>query len=161
MPITEYRFSTVWHLDAPVPRVWDTIHDAKRWPEWWKNVERTIELSHGEPDGIGAVHRYVWKGVLPYRIVLDMRITRVEPMKALEGEASGMVEGVGRWHFTPLDDGTQVRYDWHVRTTKPWMNLLAPLARPLFRWNHDAIMREGGLALARRLNARLIRIEQW
>jgi hypothetical protein len=90
-----------------------------------------------------------------------MRITRVDPMKALEGEASGMVEGVGRWHFSPLDDGTQVRYDWHVRTTKPWMNLLAPLARPLFRWNHDAILREGGLALARRLNARLIRIEQW
>jgi hypothetical protein len=41
------------------------------------------------------------------------------------------------------------------------MNLLAPLARPVFRWNHDAIMREGGHALARRLNARLIRIEQW
>ena len=41
------------------------------------------------------------------------------------------------------------------------MNLLAPLARPLFRWNHDAIMREGGVALARRLNVRLVSIKQW
>jgi hypothetical protein len=98
--------------------------------------------------------------VLPYRVVVDMRVTRVEPLCALEGEASGMVEGVGRWHFSALGEGTQVRYDWHVRTTRLWMNLLAPLARPLFRWNHDAIMREGGHALARRLNARLIRIEQ-
>jgi hypothetical protein len=33
---------------------------------------------------------------------------------------------------------------------------LAPLARLIFRWNHDSIMREGGLALARLLEARLI-----
>jgi uncharacterized protein YndB with AHSA1/START domain len=157
---TEYRFSTIWCIDAPIDRVWDVIHDARTWPEWWKNVERTVELSEGDRDGIGAVHRYVWKGVLPYRVVLDMRVTRVVPMTTLEGEASGMVEGVGRWHFAPLENGTQVRYDWHVRTRRWWMNLLAPLARPLFRWNHDAIMHEGGLALARRLNARLISIEQ-
>jgi hypothetical protein len=31
------------------------------------------------------------------------------------------------------------------------MNLLAPLAKPLFRWNHDALMRAGGIGLARRL----------
>ncbi|WP_087665722.1 SRPBCC family protein [Caballeronia humi] len=158
--MTEYRFSTIWCIDAPIDRVWNAIHDARTWPEWWKNVERTVELSKGDRDGIGAVHRYVWKGVLPYRVVLDMRVTRVEPMTTLEGEASGMVEGIGRWHFTPLESGTQVRYDWHVRTRRWWMNLLAPLARPLFRWNHDAIMHEGGLALARRLNARLVSIEQ-
>jgi uncharacterized protein YndB with AHSA1/START domain len=158
--MTEYRFSTIWCIDAPIDRVWNAIHDARTWPEWWKNVERTVELSKGDRDGIGAVHRYVWKGVLPYRVVLDMRVTRVEPMTTLEGEASGMVEGIGCWHFTPLENGTQVRYDWHVRTRRWWMNLLAPLARPLFRWNHDAIMHEGGLALARRLNARLVSIEQ-
>jgi len=33
---------------------------------------------------------------------------------------------------------------------------LAPLARLAFRWNHDSIMREGGLALARLLEARLV-----
>ena len=31
------------------------------------------------------------------------------------------------------------------------MNLLAPAARPVFRWNHDQLMREGGQSLARRL----------
>jgi hypothetical protein len=36
------------------------------------------------------------------------------------------------------------------------MNWLAPLARPLFRWNHDAVMRAGGRGLAQLLNARLL-----
>ena len=35
------------------------------------------------------------------------------------------------------------------------MNLLAPVARPVFSWNHDELMREGGESLARRLGADL------
>ena len=31
--------------------------------------------------------------------------------------------------------GTHVRYDWMVEVTKPWVRLIAPLARPLFAWN--------------------------
>jgi hypothetical protein len=30
----------------------------------------------------------------------------------------------------PGDAGTLVRYDWDVRTTRWWMNLAAPVARP-------------------------------
>jgi hypothetical protein len=36
------------------------------------------------------------------------------------------------------------------------MNLLAPLARPLFEHNHNVVMRWGGEGLARRLGARLL-----
>ncbi|MGX7000533.1 hypothetical protein [Caballeronia sp. KNU42] len=44
---------------------------------------------------------------------------------------------------------TVVRYEWCVHTTRAWMNALAPLLRPVFQWHHDAVMREGGAALAR------------
>ena len=39
------------------------------------------------------------------------------------------------------------------------MNLLAPLARPIFEWNHDVVMRRGAEGLARLLGARLVRVE--
>jgi hypothetical protein len=52
-----------------------------------------------------------------------------------------------------------VRYDWWVHTNRTWMNALAPLLRPVFQWNHGAVMREGGAALARRLDARRLGIE--
>jgi hypothetical protein len=37
-----------------------------------------------------------------------------------------------------------VLYEWNVATTKPWMNLIAPIARPVFQWNHDWVMSRGG-----------------
>jgi hypothetical protein len=43
-----------------------------------------------------------------------------------------------------------------VRTTRSWMNALTPLARPVFRWNHDWVMRQGGRGLARRLGVELL-----
>jgi hypothetical protein len=76
-------------------------------------------------------------------------------LRLLEGRVDGELEGVGCCHFGSHQGLTTVRYDWQVRTTRPWMNLLAPLARPLFRWNHDAIMHAGGIGLARHLNVRL------
>ena len=38
------------------------------------------------------------------------------------------------------------------------MNLLAPIVRPIFAWNHAASMRQGGEALAKLLRARLVEI---
>jgi hypothetical protein len=49
---------------------------------------------------------------------------------------------------------THVRYDWIVDTTKRWMILLAPVARPLFAWNHHAVMRRGQEGLAARFRSR-------
>ena len=51
---------------------------------------------------------------------------------------------------------TTMRHEWQVRTTKRWMNLAAPIARPLFKWNHDMVMQRGGKGLAGLLDARLI-----
>ncbi|MGF6780018.1 SRPBCC family protein [Paraburkholderia sp. GAS334] len=159
MHTIEYRFSTTWRIEAPLPAVWAAVHDSSRWPRWWKSVERVIEVAPGTGEGVGAVHRYIWKGALPYRLVFDMQVTRIEPLVALEGDASGDVQGTGRWFFSHDGSATIVRYDWHVRTSRPWMNLLAPIARPVFQWNHDAVMREGGESLARLLHARLLSID--
>ena len=158
MHASEYRFITIWRIEAPLQAVWDAIHDPAAWPEWWRCVERVIEVGKGADDGVGALHRYTWKGRLPYRVRFDMRVTHVEPLVLLEGVASGDVQGAGRWRFSSQDSVTTVRYEWRVRTGRGWMNVLAPIARPLFEWNHDYVMQQGGEALAKRLGARLVSI---
>ena len=80
----------------------------------------------------------------------------MQPLTMVEGIACGDVEGVGRWSFTSEGPLTVARYDWQVRPTARWMRILTPLARPLFRWNHDILMKQGAQGLTRRLNARLI-----
>ncbi len=152
---SSYAFLTTWILDAPRERVWDAVHDIERWPEWWRGVERVERLAAGDADGIGSVYRHRWRSVLPYTVRFDIRTTRIERPTLLEGAARGELEGVGRWRFYEGDE-TAVTYEWVVRTTRPWMNAVAPVGRPVFRWSHDVVMRWGGECLARRLGVRLI-----
>jgi len=153
-----YRFITIWYIEAPIHAVSEAICHSLSWPHWWRNVERVEEIAPGDAQGIGSVRRYTWRGHLPYRLTFDIRVIHFEPLAVIEGIASGDLEGQGRWSFTTDGAVTVVRYEWQVRTMLPWMNLLALFARPFFKWNHNAVMHQGGEALARRLNARLVEI---
>jgi len=153
-----YRFITIWCIEAPIEEVCEAIYHSLSWPQWWRNVERVEELAPGDARGIGSVRRYTWKGRLPYRLTFDIRVSHIDPLVTIEGIASGDVEGLGRWSFTTDGTVTIVRYEWQIRTTSAWMNLLALFARPFFKWNHHAVMQQGGEGLARMLNARLVNI---
>jgi hypothetical protein len=155
MPMTDYHFVSTWRLQAPIERVWDEIFHTERWPSWWKYVHRVDQLDPGDADGLGRRQHLEFTTRLPYRLGFDIQVRHLQPPTTLEAVATGELEGVGRWTLTPVDGGTLVRYDWDVRTTRWWMNLAAPVARPAFVWNHDALMREAAESLARRLDAEL------
>ena len=151
-----YRFLTAWLIEAPREHVFQALWDSERWPSWWRGVEAVTKLEDGDDEGRGSLGRYVWKSRLPYRLEFEMRTTRVERPLLMEGEARGELAGTGRWRLFEQGRLTAVVYEWDVRTTSPWMNALAPLARPFFAWNHDLVMRWGGEGLARLLAARLV-----
>ena len=151
-----YRFLTAWLLEAPREAVWEAIHDAERWPEWWRGVESVVELDSGDERKVGSVSRQRWRSRLPYAIEFETRTTVVERPRLIEGVTVGELAGRGRWRLYEQDGVTAVLYEWEVRTTRRWMNALAPLLGPAFRWNHDAVMRRGGEGLARRVGGRLV-----
>jgi len=152
----EYRFLTTWLIAAPREPVWDAIYDSERWPDWWRGVLEAEKLVEGDEDGVGQYGRYVWKSKLPYRLEFFVRTTKVEKPRLLEGNAEGELAGVGRWRLFEQGGVTAVLYEWNVRTTRAWMNLLAPVARPIFAVNHDYVMRNGGEGLARLLGGALL-----
>jgi uncharacterized protein YndB with AHSA1/START domain len=154
--VAGYRFVTEWQIRASIEDVWEAILASEKWPSWWKGVVSVTELVSGDEVGIGGKRRYVWRSKLPYTLAFDMETTIVEPMSRLEGRASGELEGSGAWEFSEADGLTTACYTWHVRTTRPWMNLLAPLLRPAFAWNHDYVMKAGAVGLALLLNAELV-----
>ena len=154
--IADYAFLTTWLLDAPREPVWEAIYDQERWPEWWRGVEEVEERNGGGDGGVGAVSRMVWKSLLPYRVEFEVTTTHVERPCLLQADAVGELAGIGRWRLYEQDGVTAVLYEWNVSTTKPWMNLLAPIARPVFEWNHDWVMSRGGEGIAKLLGCRLL-----
>jgi uncharacterized protein YndB with AHSA1/START domain len=151
-----YRFLTTWVLPAPRERVWETLEDSERWPEWWRGVRSVEVLEPGAgQDRIGELARYTWRSRIPYALAFDMRVVTVVRPRFMEGHATGELAGTGRWRLSEEGGVTTVDYEWDVETTRPWMNALAPLLRPAFAWNHDWVMRQGGEGLARRLGVQL------
>jgi uncharacterized protein YndB with AHSA1/START domain len=153
--MARYEFLTTWCVDASIDAVFDVLNDSAGYPRWWKGVQSVEKLESGDESGVGELDRFTWRSVLPYSLGFDMRVTRVMRPYLIEGRANGELEGVGSWRLYE-GQGTAVVYDWRVRTTKLWMNLFGPLARPAFMWNHDLVMRQGGRGLADELGATLL-----
>jgi uncharacterized protein YndB with AHSA1/START domain len=154
--MAEYEFLTTWLLDSPREPVWEAIYDQERWPEWWRGVEEAEEVKRGENGGLGSISRLVWKSLLPYRVEFEVTTTRIERPHLLEADAVGELTGIGRWRLYEQEGATAVLYEWNVATSKAWMNLLAPVARPVFEWNHDWVMARGGEGIARLLGCELL-----
>jgi hypothetical protein len=152
----QYRFLTTWLLDAPCESCWDVIDDPLTWPEWWRGVERVEERDGGDSAGVGSRYLVQWRSRIPYSLAFEFTVEQVERPRLLAGVARGELAGNGCWRLFEQDGVTAVIYEWDVETTKRWMSLIGPLARPVFEYNHDVVMRWGGEGLARRLGVRLI-----
>ncbi|RDB42926.1 polyketide cyclase [Halomonas sp. DQ26W] len=151
--MARFEFDTTWHLDFPADAVFDALTDSLHWPDWWPGLVEVRQLEVGDDHGIGRFQRFVWKSRLGYYLRFDIRVTRVCQPSLIEGVASGDVAGFGSWQLCETNTSTRVRYLWQVRTVRPWMGLLARVARPLVAWNHHAMMREGQVGLVRHLTS--------
>jgi uncharacterized protein YndB with AHSA1/START domain len=150
---SQYSFVTHWTFDAPVGHVWDELSTPEQWPRWWKGVIAVDPIEPADAAGLNAYYRFVMKSALPYRLAFNIRTTRRERPTTIEAKSDGELAGVGLWTLSPTAAGTAVRYDWNVEASKAWMRTLAPIARPIFEWNHDVIMKWGQEGLAKRLGS--------
>jgi hypothetical protein len=157
--LAQYRFVTTWLLGSDRDPVWDAIYDQRAWPTWWHGLERVVEIDPGDDNGIGAHSELTWRARVPYRLVMEIKAHTIEPPHLVEASVKGDLSGSGRWRL--FDEGavTAVVFEWDVRTTRAWMNALAPIARPIFRANHDWVMRNGATGIAGLLGVPLLAAE--
>ena len=106
-----------------------------------------------EPD---ERYRIAWRSRVPYELEFDFTVLELDEPRSMRGEATGQLEGTGHWRLFEQNGVTAVTYEWNVRATKRWMQAIGPVARPVFEYNHDVVMRWGGEGLARRLDCRLL-----
>ena len=132
----EYVFRDEWDADAPQAALFGALTDARTYPEWWVPVYREV-TGDCEP-AVGCRTRQRFKGKLPYELKTTSEIVRYDAPTMFEVRVEGDLSGKGVWTLTPNDDGTiHVRFDWTVFADRPLLRVLTPVARPIFRWNHD------------------------
>ena len=141
--MASYHFTTHWHFNHPVEKVWEAIRLMDQWPSWWKYVEEVKKVRDGGKDEIGSVRRITWSTALPYSLTFDSELIELDYPKRMKGRAFGDLTGNGTWTFEPNGTGTNVRYDWEVSVSKKWLRIFEPILKPIYKWNHDVVMEAG------------------
>ncbi len=139
----EYRLLAIWRIEVPLEAVYAAATTPRAGRTGGRACGKWSRLRPVTPMVSTSVIRYFWQGRLPYQMVFEVCATRIEKRVALEGTIHGDLEGVGRWHFNNEGAVSVVRYEWYVRSTRWWMNLIAPFARSVFIRNHGIVMRQG------------------
>jgi hypothetical protein len=101
-------------------------------------------------------YRIAWQSRIPYELEFEFTVRELDEPSSMSGDAGGALTGTGHWRLFEHHGVTAVTYEWNVRTTKAWMNVLAPVATPVFEYNHNVVMRWGGEGLAERLGCKLL-----
>jgi len=156
MSENDYSFITHWEIAAPLHDVWNSIYESADWPSWWKGVQQVTIIQENDSNGINGIRAYTWKSFLPYSLSFEMKLVEKIDEKLLRGVAFGELEGEGTWHFARENGITKVQYNWNVKTNKAWMNYFSFILKPLFKLNHNVVMKWGAHGLAKKLNAKLI-----
>ena len=144
---TFYRFRSEWELDAPRSSVFEVLRKGESYERWWPQVKRSARLSDGS-------YELVARSFLPYelRMVLTESVID-EGAGVLQANLDGDLEGFSRWTLTEQEGKTIATFEEEVLTHRRLLNLLAPVARPVLRYNHTVMMRHGERGLKRYLSS--------
>jgi hypothetical protein len=155
-----YTFRTVFVLAAAPGEVTAAVLAPSPWLTGLGHVRELERLADGHGERGPRYRVTVAAALPPYRLRWELEAVRVVPGRHLDWRATGDLEGEGSWQLRAADAGTEVISTARLHTTRRWMNLLAPVARPLFVRNHDLVMRAGIDALAGHLDAEVHRYDR-
>lgn len=151
----QYEFVTVWRVAGTVDEVKAVLGDAAGLRRWWPAVYLAVDpVEPGGPDGVGRTLDLHTKGWLPYTLRWRLRITEPVTHAGFALEATGDLEGTGRWAFEQDGPEVVITYDWRVSATKPLLRRLGWLLRPAFAANHRWAMARGEESLALEMRRR-------
>ncbi len=145
-----YDFHDKWHIDAPLEATWEDVSNSAGWEKWWPGLKRAVITNMG-PNIANSRAELTWRSKTGYELKHAVTVKAITFHKCIDFTSDGDLKGYGSWRFESVGGGTHMEIDWHVETTKHWMNILSPFLRPLFIQNHHALMKQGEKGLNRYL----------
>ena len=150
-----YRFLTEFELSSSPAAVENALRDVDNWGTWWRWAQRVESLT-SERGVVGARYRNRISTPLLYGFTYDTELVEVTD-DLIRLNVSGDLHGTGLFRFQETDSGGSfLSLDWSVETRKLWMNVLSPVARPVFVWNHHRLMADFGEGLGQASRGKLL-----
>lgn len=118
--------------------LWDILQEADQFETWWSWLEE-FRL-HGSSLRPGAVLSGVVAPPLPYRMRIEVALTRCEPHHTIEALIHGDLEGEAALTLCEREGGTAVDVAWTVEMMQTPMRLADRVAHPLLQWGHDRVV---------------------
>ncbi len=155
-----YDFKDEWEINAPLDMTWKVVSDSAGWQKWWPGLqEATVTNQH--PDLVGSSVQLTWHSKAGYKLRHRITIKTIKPCSLIEFSSDGDLSGYGSWRFESKNNKTHMTIDWHVQTTKRWMNIFSMFLRPIFIKNHHALMAQGEIGLNSYLITKGIQAEKY
>jgi hypothetical protein len=136
--MNEYRFRDIWSIEVAAARLFGALTDLASYPRWWPDIRSVSQVDENTAE-------FTCRAVLPY--ALTFRLHRAEQDERagrlrvdMTGDLEGHVQGIVAAHEPSR---ARLEISQHVVVNKRLLRRLAPIARPLFRANHAAMMRRG------------------
>lgn len=137
-----YDFHDEWYINAPLEATWEGVSNSASWQKWWPDLKSAV-VTNMDSDIVNSKAKLIWRSKTGYELAHVITIKALTMHKSIEFTSEGDLEGYGSWSFESVGGATRMEIDWHVETTKSWMNILSPFLRPLFALNHHALMNQG------------------
>ncbi len=136
--LNEYRFRNVWSLNVAATRLFGALVDLANYPRWWPDVRAVHKVDDDTAE-------FTCRAILPYDLVFRLHRDEQDERTGLlrvnmTGDLEGYVQGI-----VAADEPAAARLEisQEVKVNKTLLRRLAPVARPLFRANHAAMMWRG------------------
>ncbi len=148
MGLNDYHFVTHWRVRGPIQLVYDILKDGEGYSRWWRPAY--VSTTSTGDKKIRALVR----ARLPYTLDFATEPVRENPPFEFEIRSTGELSGRGLWKLRQEGEMTAVDFFWDVRAEKPLVKLLSPILKPLFKWNHDWVMKVGEKGLQQEIEHR-------
>ena len=139
----DFDIRSDWTLIAEPEELTPIILDPELLPLWCPSAFLKGELlDPGDSTGLGMKMLVRSKGILPHTFFFIGAIVYVEPHHAMQIAARGDFDGLCDMCVTPNGDGTcDAHFRWRINIRQPYIRPLIRALRPVFLWNHRAMMR--------------------
>ncbi len=149
MGISDYHFVTHWKIKGPIQKVYTILSDGAQYARWW---QPSYVCSEAMKDG---KIKSIVRAKLPYTLAFTTELVSENPPHDFLVKASEELVGTGHWKLKQVGEETHIEFYWDVVATKALVRSLSLFLKPIFKWNHTWVMKNGEKRLQQEVNRQL------